>query len=121
VFDELRQTGAVLYAVTIMSTTDAPARLEHSPLTRLEETDLTQQVERDRALGDGPKHSGGLRLSFTRVEGFPAALERIGVDLLHEYAVTYLLPPGTKSDGDVSIESARRGVTIRGPRRVPKL
>jgi VWFA-related protein len=121
VFDALRETGAVFYAVTIMSTSDAAPTLEESPTTRLEGGDLTQQVERDRVLGDGTKQSGGLRLSSVRVEAFPAALDQVAGDLLHQYTVTYLVPAGTESDGNLSIETERRGLTVRGPRRVPKL
>jgi hypothetical protein len=121
VLDDLRETGAVLHTVTIMSTFDAAPVLEESPMTRLEGGDLTQQVERDRVLGNGPRQSGGLRLSFMDAEAFPIALDRIATALLNEYIVTYVMPAGTESDGDVRIESRRQGVSVRGPRRLPEL
>jgi hypothetical protein len=120
VLDQLRDNGAVLYAATLTFPTSS-GTLEEVPATRLEGGDLMAEVERDRVLGDGPKQSGGLRLPSSQVTGFPASLDRIAGDLLHQYVVTYVIPAGSKSDGSVSIATKRRGWTVRGPSRVPKL
>ena len=119
VLDELRDNGAVLYAVTVVGPATSAGTLQEAPATRLEGGDLTSQVERDRVLGDGPKQSGGLYLPSARVEAFPAALERIAGELLHQHVVTYIIPAGSKSDGRVSIATTRKGLTVRGPNRVP--
>jgi hypothetical protein len=122
VLDDLRETGAAFYAVTIMARYDAQPTLEEAPTTRLEGGDLTQQLERDRVIGDGTKQSGGLRLSSMNADAFPAAMDRIADDLLHEYAVTYVIPAGTKSNGNVDIQAADgRDLTVRGPRLLPEL
>lgn len=121
VLDQLRANGAVLFAVTVVTFGGAGGGLQEAPQTRLEGGDLTAQVERDRVLSDGPKQSGGLRLSSTRVEGFPASLDRIARELLHQYVVTYIIPAGSKSDGRLSIAATRKGLTVRGPNLVPAL
>jgi hypothetical protein len=116
VLDELRDTGAVLHAATLVS---AAVASELSPdMAHLETMD---EVERDRVLNEGPKQSGGLRLSLLRMEAFPAALDRIRAELLHEYVVTYVIPAGSKSEGSLSISTKRKGVTIRSARRLPKI
>jgi hypothetical protein len=119
VLDQLRDTGAVFYAVTVVGFANS-GTLQQAPGTRLEGGDLTSEVERDRVVGDGPKQSGGLTLSSARVEGFPSALARIAGDLLHQYVVTYVLPAGSRSDGRVNIVPRRKGLTVRGPNRVPE-
>jgi hypothetical protein len=55
------------------------------------------------------------------MEAFPAALDRIRAELLHQCAVTYVVPAGSKSDGRLSLAAKRKGVTVRGPRQVPKI
>ena len=52
---------------------------------------------------------------------FPAALERIAGELLHQHIVTYLIPAASKSDGRLSITPKRKGLTLRGPNRVPEV
>ena len=117
VLDELRNNGSVLYAATLVG----PIRPSEAPTPDMPHLETTEEVERDRVLNDGTRQSGGLRLSSLRIEGFPAALDRIRAELLHQYVVTYVMPEGSKSDGRVSIAARRRGVTVRGPSQVPKL
>jgi VWFA-related protein len=117
VLDELRNNGTALYAATLVG----PIRTSEAPTPDMPHLETTEVVERDRVLNDGTRQSGGLRLSSLRIEGFPAALDRIRGDLLHQYEVTYVMPAGSKSDGRVSIATRRKGVTVRGPNQVPKL
>jgi hypothetical protein len=117
VLDVLRDTGAVLHAATLAGTPgviDAPT--PDSP--HLETMD---EVERDRVLNEGPKQSGGLRVSLLRLEAFPPALERIRAELLNEYMVTYTMPEGSRSDGRITISPKRKGLTVRAARQLPKL
>lgn len=117
VLDQLRDTGTVLYAATLVG----PAGTVEPPTPDTAHLETVEEVERDRALNDGTKQSGGLRLASLRMEGFQLALDRIGRELLHEYEVTYVIPAGTKSDGRVNITAKRKGVTVRGPTQVPKI
>ena len=117
VLDELRDNGTALYAATLVG----PIRTSEAPTPDMPHLETTEVVERDRVLNDGTRQSGGLRVSSLRIEGFPAALDRIRGDLLHQYVVTYVMPAGSKSDGRVSIATRRKGVTVRGPNQVPKL
>lgn len=118
VFNELRDGGVALYAATFAGWRTRPGTLVEQPATRLEGGDLTQEVERDRVLNDGPKQSGGLRVTSTRIDDLAAALGRMAEDMLHQYRVTYELAPGTRADGRVSIGARRKGLTVRGPSRV---
>jgi hypothetical protein len=118
VFDELREGGAVLHAATFVGWRTSGGTLQQMPATRLEGGDLTQLVERDRVLGDGPKRSGGLRVSSTSVDGLGPALARVAEAIQTELKVTYLVPAGTRSDGRMSVESTRKGVTVRAPTQI---
>ena len=120
VLDQLRDNGVALYAVTI-TVSSRGGTLVESPATRLEGGDLTSEMERERVLNDGPKQTGGLHLSLLGPEGFGAALDRVTGELLHQYAVTYVIPAGVKSDGRVKIEATRKGLTVRGPNLMPKV
>lgn len=119
VFDQLRDGAIVFHAATFVGWRTSSGTMVPLPATRLEGGDLTQLVERDRVLGDGPKLSGGLHVSSLRVDGLSAALDRIADELLHEFRVTYLVPPRTTFEGRLSVEATRKGVTVRAPSRVP--
>jgi hypothetical protein len=121
VLSELQNTGTVLYAATLVGLSTSLGSLTEAPATRLEGGDLTAGIERDRLINDGPKQSGGLRISSVHQEGLQPALTRIGNDLLNQYAVTYILPAGSKSDGRISLTMKRKGLTLRGPSRVPQV
>ena len=121
VLDQLRDNGVVLYAATLVGLSTSGGSLTEAPATRLEGGDLTTQMEGDKVLNDGTKQSGGLRVPSGRSEGFQAALDRIAGDLQHQYAVTYVIAAGSKSDGRLSIDAKRKGLTVRGPRQVPKI
>ena len=117
VLDELRNTGTVLHAATLVG----PAGTIPAPTPEMAHLETMDEVERDRVLNEGPKQSGGLRLSLLRLEAFPAALDRIRAELTHQCEVTYSMPAGSKSDGRLSLTARRKGVTVRGPRQLPKL
>jgi VWFA-related protein len=117
VLDQLRDNGIVLYAVTLVG----PAGTVDPPTPETAHLETIEEVERDRALNDGTRQSGGLRIPSMRVDDFVAALDRIRGELLNQYELTYVLPPGAKSDGRVSLASKRRGITVRAPSQLPKL
>jgi hypothetical protein len=119
VLERLRDSGAVMHAATVSIQTTV-ARFEENPASRLENGDLTDEIERDRLLGEGPKQSGGLRITSPGLDVLPAALEKILGALRNEYIVSYELPPGTKSDGRISIAAKRKGLKLHAPTRLPK-
>jgi hypothetical protein len=119
VLDRLRDTGAVLHAATLLIQTRT-GPLEENPTTRLEGADLTEEIERDRLLSEGPKQSGGLHLTSPGLDVLPAAFEKILGALRNEFVVTYELPPGTKSDGRINVQAKRKGLKIHAPTRLPK-
>lgn len=116
VLEQLRDTGTVLYAATLVG----PAGTADPPTPDMAHLETREEVERDRALNDGTRQSGGLIVSSMRTDDFPAALDRFRGELLHQYELTYVLPAGSKSDGRVSITTIRKGVTLRAPTQVPK-
>ena len=116
VLDQLRDTGAVLHVATLASTRTADA-----PTPEMAHIEAIEEIERDRVLNEGPKQSGGLRFSLLNMEAFPPAFDRIRGELQHQLSVTYAIPDGAKTDGRLSIASTRKGVTVRGPRQLPKI
>lgn len=116
VLDQLRDNGAVLHAATLAGLAGIDAPTPESP-----HLEVPEETERDRALNDGTRQSGGLRLSSPRIEGFPALLDRIRNELLNQYVVTYVMPAGSKSDGHVGLTTSRKGITLRAPSQLPKL
>jgi hypothetical protein len=126
VLDQLRDGRIAFYAATLSRIERENRSSETaSGLTgagrRLELERLVGGVERDRLFSEGTKQSGGLHLSVVRPEGLPAALRRFVGDLRNQYVVTYTLPAGYKSDGRISIGARRKGLSVRGPIRVPAM
>ena len=117
VLDQLRDTGTVMHATTLVG----PAGPLEPPTPEMAHLENVDEIERDRVLNEGPKQSGGLRLSLLRTEALSAALDRIRGELLHQWTVTYTMPAGAKSDGQLTLSTKRKGVTIRGPRQVSKI
>jgi VWFA-related protein len=122
VLAQIRDARGVLYAATLKGAeVAAPPPDATSGGRRLSLESQATGLERDKVLGDGTRQSGGLRVSSVRIDGFPAALHRIANDLGYQYVVTYRLPAGSKSSGEVSVAANRKGLTVRGPTRVPDL
>jgi hypothetical protein len=117
VLDQLRDHGTTLYAATLVG----PAGTAPTPTPEMAHLETIEEIERDRALNDGTRQSGGLRLSSMRMDDFPAALDRIRGELLNQYELIYVMPAGSKSDGRLSLTTSRKGVTVRAPTHLPKL
>jgi hypothetical protein len=117
VLDQLRDTGAVLHAATLTTSVG----VIEPPTPEMAHLEVSEEVERDRILNEGPKQSGGLRMSLLNMEALAAALDRIRSELQHQCVVSYVIPAGAKTDGRLSIESTRKGVTVRAPRQLPKI
>lgn len=108
VLDKLRQSGATMYAATL-AVGDSVSTLNS----------MADQSGREQVLGDGPKQSGGRRLSVNATSAMPAAMLQIASELLAQYAITYTLPDGVKMDRRFSISTKRRGITLRAPSVIP--
>jgi VWFA-related protein len=107
--DELRKSNAMFYAATLASGINTSSNL-------MEAIDNAAQ---DKVLSDGTKQSGGSLNESLQTSGIPAVLERFANELLHQYAVTYLLPEGVKPDSRLSIKATRKGISVRAPTDVP--
>jgi hypothetical protein len=117
VLEELTGGRAVLYAATI-----AGAETSTMPIgatsggRRLDLEGQVSGLERDKMFNEGTRQSGGVHISSPRTAGLWTALERIAAELQRQYVVSY--DGAMTSDGAVTIESARRDITVRGPTRV---
>ena len=108
VLERLRQSGAVMHAVTLSGGQAV------GPVGS-----LADQAGREQVLGDGPKQAGGRRFDSTTTEAFQKGLQQVASDLLSQYVITYSLPDGVKPDKRFNISSKRRGVTLRAPSVIP--
>ena len=116
VLEQLTAGRTVLYAATLAGaeTSTIPSGAT-SGGRRLELEGQVSGLERDKVFSSGTKQSGGLHLSSQRTAGFWTALERIAGELTHQYVVSY--EADARSDGTVTIEAARRNISVRGPTR----
>jgi VWFA-related protein len=114
VLDQLRDSRAVLYVVSVAS---SPIRASTRPARPADLLDAPLNLS--RVLGDGPKQSGGRHDEIVAVPGLLSGLQRIADELVHQYIVTYELPAGVKPDERFSISTTRKGVTLRAPSRIP--
>jgi VWFA-related protein len=117
VLEQLVATRSALYAATLAgSETSTVPSGATSGGRRLDLEGQGAGLERDRVFNDATRQSGGLHLSSQRTAGLFAALERIAAELNQQYVVSY--DGDVKSDGSVSVEAARPGLSVRGPTRV---
>ena len=106
ILNQLRQSGAALYAVTY----GPPATAGGSNLGT-----MGDESGREQVLGDGAKQSGGRRTDVVSTGSIPKALQQVADDLAAQYVVTYALPDGVKPDRRFSITTWSN---VRGtPRR----
>ena len=110
VLNQLRQSGATLYAVTFGSPSDS-----QNPALGT----IGDESGREQILGDGAKQSGGRRFDVVTTGAIPKALQDVATDLMSQYAITYALPDGVKPDKRFSISTDRKGVTLRAPSQIP--
>lgn len=117
VLEQLTAGRAVLYAATIAGSETSTMPIgATSGGRRLDLEGQVSGLERDQVFNEGTRHSGGLHISSPRTAGLWTALERIAGELQRQYVVSY--EGAMTSDGAVTIESARRDITVRGPTRV---
>ena len=95
---ELRTTGAALHIVTI-------GQFVHS-----EEHAIR---ERSFLIDEGPRRSGGQRISLLAPHALAASLERLARELSAQYKVVYGRPDSPFTPDDFEIASSKAGVTMR--------
>jgi hypothetical protein len=71
-----------------------------------------------QVLGDGSKDSGGRHDQVISTTLVPA-LERLGDELLSQYALTCVLPNGVRPNDKLSISTKRKNARIQAPSRLP--
>jgi VWFA-related protein len=110
VLNQLRQSGATLYAVTFGNASD-----NQNPMLGT----MGDESGREQVIGDGAKQSGGRRFDVVTTGAIPKALQDIASDILSQYVITYALPEGVKPDKRFSISTDRKGVSLRAPSAIP--
>jgi VWFA-related protein len=106
VLDALKTSGAAMHAVTIGT---FPISMD--------------DTERNRAnvLDQGPKRSGGQRVTVLSSMAVPEALTKLAQELKNQYKVVYGRPESLIQPEAVTVEAARPGLSARGTpeRRAP--
>jgi len=69
--------------------------------------------EREFLLDDGPRATGGQRISLLAPHALPATMQRLARELSSQYKVVYGRPDSPYG-GNVEISSGRPGLTVRG-------
>jgi VWFA-related protein len=95
---ELLASGVAMHAVTIGR---FPYSDEHS------------RREREFLLDDGPKATGGQRITLLTPNALPATMERLARELSSQYKVVYGRPDSLY-EGKVEITTGRPGLKVRG-------
>ena len=70
--------------------------------------------ERSFLLDEGPRASGGQRVTLLAPQALPAALQRLARELSSQYKVVYGRPESLFGFDELEIASARPGITMRG-------
>jgi len=123
--EQLRKSGAVLYAVSAAGAQgSAPPQARGTDAVSVQQGQLRDQELADgqfalnQVLGDGAKDSGG-RHDQVVATTHAKALEQVAEELLHQYEIKYALPDGVKPGDKISVTTKRKGVTLHAPSRVP--
>jgi VWFA-related protein len=122
--EELRKSGAALYVISSAGAQGA-APSQARPGISAEQAQLADSELADSAtnlglvLGDGSKESGG-RHEQVVATTHARALEQLAQELLHQYEVDWMVADGMKPGDKLSVDSKRKGVTVRAPSRLPQ-
>jgi len=108
VLNQLRQSGAMMSAVTIATNS------ANSPVGS-----LADESNREQVIGDGAKQSGGRRVEVAATISVSKGLQQLAGDLSAQYMLQYVLPEGIKLDRRLNVSIKRRGVSLRAPSLIP--
>lgn len=114
VLDQLRKSGAALYVVSVLGSTQRTT----APTNRASDL-LNENLGLNEVLGDGPKRSGGRREEIPAIAGALTGLQQLAESLKRQYVVEYTLPEGVKASDRFSIATRRKDVTLRAPTHIP--
>jgi VWFA-related protein len=114
VLDQLAKTGSTFYVISVVNAA-LRARVQITKPAAL----LEENLNLSEVLGEGPKQTGGRRVEIAAAPGVVQGLQRIAVELKHQYAIAYTRAPTGKSTERLNVSIKRRGVTLRAPNRVP--
>jgi VWFA-related protein len=70
--------------------------------------------ERSFLLGEGPRATGGQRITLLAPNALEASMQRLARELKSQYKVVYGRPDSLYGSDEIEITSARAGVTMRG-------
>jgi len=115
VLDQLRKSGAALHVVAV-----AASALRSTVAVTKPSALLDANLNLSELLGDGPDQSGGSRIDIVASTGLVTGLQQLADSLVHQYAITYVLPDGAKRSDRLAVIVKRGGVTLRAPTRIPK-
>ena len=123
--EQLRKSGAVLHVVSAAGAQGkAPSQATGTDAVSVQQGQFRDAELAESAsslaqvLGDGSKESGG-RYEQVIATTHARALEQLADELLHQYAITFVLPDGVKPNDKLSVSSKRKGVIVRAPSRLP--
>lgn len=124
---ELRQRKATRGAIVVLTVSGEKALsdLADPALNELKSSGASLNVLHitgialGKVLGDGPKQSGGMIQQASGNVPLGPVLAKIADHLLHQYALTYTIPDGTKLNEKLALTTTRRGVTLLAPSRLP--
>jgi len=108
VLNQLRQSGAMMSAVTIATNS------ANSPVGS-----LADESNREQVIGDGAKQSGGRRVEVAATISVSKGLQQLAGDLSAQYMLQYVLPEGIKLDRRLNVSLKRRGLSLRAPSLIP--
>ncbi len=108
VLNQLRQSGAMMHAVTIATSQGSTGV-----------GGLADDSNREQVIGDGAKQSGGRRVEVTATIAVGKGLQQVAGDLGAQYMIQYTLPDGVKVDRRLNVSLKRRGVSLRAPTLIP--
>jgi hypothetical protein len=120
--EQLRKSGAVMYVVSTVGA-QRPVPSQARPGISTEQAQMQDDevvsgaLNLAQVLGDGSKESGGRHDQVVSTTLVPS-MEQIADELLNQYAVACVLPPGAKAGDKVSVSTKRKGITVRARSRL---
>jgi hypothetical protein len=124
--EELRKSGAVLYAISRSGTqslgggtspTQVPSAAAVSYAAATSEV-MEGALTLGSILGDGSRDSGGRHLQAVSTTIVPV-MQQIAAELLNQYEVSYVIPEAGRPSDRLAVSIKRRGLTVAAPTRVP--
>jgi VWFA-related protein len=116
VLDRLRMSGVILDSIVV----GKPEIRAMNPLTSIDAPQgppVQPNFNRNLVLEAGPRQSGGRHEQLIQATGLPDVMASIADELVHQYELTYQLPPGEKPSEKLEVTVTRPGITLHSPTR----